>query len=181
MDDVRKINLIQTKPEESPQTRIVTTFLQRLSLWALTVFIASGIAVGGMYYYLKVRYDQLVITHRDLSQIITQNATKEGLLASVKQHAALITKIIGVQQPVGNVFDMLTSFVSPGQMSDVSLDDKNKVSLSIHAASIDEVISVTDTLIKQTAENRIRAPQLVFLRLAKTGGFDVGVSFIAVF
>jgi hypothetical protein len=182
MDPVRTINLIQTKQqEESPQMGIVIAFSRRLSLWALTIFIVSGIVIGGMYYYLKVRYDQLVATRQELTQNITQNATKEGLLASVKQRTALITKIFGVQQPVGNVFDLLTSFLSPGQMSDVSIDEKNNVSFTIHTASIDDVISVTDTLIKQTTEHHIKAPQLTSLTLAKTGGFDVGLSFIAVF
>ncbi|MCX6792343.1 MAG: hypothetical protein NT149_04905 [Candidatus Gottesmanbacteria bacterium] len=178
---VRKINLIPIKQEESPQTGMAIALLRRLSFWALVIFIVSGIAVGGMYYYMQIRYEQLVKTKQELSQIVSQSAAKEGLLASVKQRTALIAKIMGVQPPVGNVFDMLVSFVSPGQITGVSVDEKHTVSLSIHAASIDEVISITDTLIKQTTAHRVRAPQLVSLTFGRTGGFDIGVSFIAVF
>jgi hypothetical protein len=105
----------------------------------------------------------------------------EGLLESVRQRVALTNKIFGVQQPVGKVFDMLTAFVSPVQISALSLDEKNKVSLTIHAQSITDVISVTDALVKQTTINRVRAPQLVTLSLGENGGVDVGLSFIAVF
>lgn len=181
MDAPRIINLIPTKPEESPQTGIIITFVQRFSLWALAIFIVSGVAIGGTYYYLKLRYDQLVITRQELSQIITQNATKEGLLVSIKQRTALITKIFGVQQPIGDVFDMFVPYVTPGQISDVTMDDKNNVSLIIHAASINDVVAITDALIKQTATNRVRAPQLNTLQLTKTGIINVGLSFVAVF
>jgi hypothetical protein len=181
MDIPKNINLIPTKPEEPRQTGIVLAFFRRLSLWALAIFLVSGILVGGAYYYLTVRYDQLVATRQELSQIITQNATKEGLLASIKQRTQLVTKILGVQQPVGTVFDVLTSFVSPSQVSDVSVDEKNTVIVSIHAASIDDVITITDALIKQTAAHRIQAPQLISFKLGETGGVDVGLLFTAVF
>ncbi len=181
MDAVRKINLIQTKPETSAQTGVVTVFFWRLSLWVLAIFIVSGILAGGVYSYLKIQYDRLATARQELSQIITQNALKEGLLFSIKQRTALITKIMGIQQPVGRVFDMLTSFIPPGQMSDVSVDDKNNVTLSIRAASIDEVISITDVLIKQATAKQIRAPQLISLKFGTTGDIDVGLSFIAVF
>ncbi len=181
MDAPRIINLIPAKPEESPQTGIIMAFAQRLSLWALAIFLVSGVVIGGAYYYLKLRYDQLVITRQELSQIITQNATKEGLLVSIKQRTALITKIFSVQQPIGDVFDMIVPYVTPGQISDVSMDDKNNVSLSVHVASIDDAVAITDALIKQTAANRVRAPQLDTLQLTKTGIINVRLSFVAVF
>ena len=180
MDAVRKINLIPIKQEESQQNEIVIALIQRLSLWALVIFIVSGIAVGGTYFFIKVRYDQLVSTKKELSQVIEQNATKEGLLASVKQRTALITKILGIQLPVGQVFDVLVTFVSPSEITEVSVDEKNNVSVLIHAVSIDEVISITDGLIKQATANRLRAPQLVSFGIGRTGGYEIGLSFIAV-
>jgi hypothetical protein len=181
MDDaVRKINLIPIKPEESPQNRIVMALFRRLSLWALVIFIVSGIAIGGTYYFMKVRYDQLLSTKQDLSRIVEQNAVKEGLLASVKQRTALITKILGVQLPVGKVFDLLVTVVPPSQITRVTVDEKNNVAVSIHASSIDDVLSITDALIKQATANRVRAPQLVSLAFGRTGGIDIGLSFVAV-
>jgi hypothetical protein len=177
---MKTINLIPIKPEESPQTGIVTSLLRRLSLWAFMIFIVSGILVGGLYYYTKVRLEQLQSTKQDLSQIVSQSVTKEGLLASLKQRTTLITKILGVQKPVGKILDLIVSFVPPSGISNVSFDDKNNVSVSIHASSINDVLSITDTLIKQTAANRVQAPQLVSFTIGRTGGFDIGVSFIPV-
>lgn len=181
MDPTRKINLIQIKHEESPQTGVIFAFLQRLSLWALVVFIASGILIGSVYYVMKTRYDQMVITRRNLTEIITQNATKEGLLASIKARTGLINKIFEFQKPVGNVFDLLTAILVPSQITDVTVDEKNTVAVLFHAGSIDEVVSITDNMIKQAEANRIRSPQLISLKLATTGGIDVGLSFVAVF
>ena len=79
------------------------------------------------------------------------------------------------------MFDTLSTVVTSGQMTAVSLDDHNKVLLTIHAQSITDVISITDTLIKQTTTNLVRSPQLVSLTLGKDGGVNVGLSFIAVF
>lgn len=176
---MKTINLIPVKPEESPQNSIVTVLLRRLSLWTLTIFMVSGVVGGGIYYYMKVRYDQVVQTKQDLSRAVEQNATKEGLLASLKQRTALIAKILGVQKPAGNVFDVLFSFVPPDQISTVSVDEKDNVSVTVHAASIADVISITDGLIKQATARRVRAPQLVSLTIGRTGGFDIGLSFIS--
>lgn len=181
MEPVKIINLIRTKTAMSPQAGMVAELLRKLSLWSLAILIVSGVVVSGIFYYLRVREEQLANTKRQLSESIAQSTTKEGLLVSVKQHVALMNKILGVQQPVSKVFDTLAAFSTPGQMTAVSLDDHYKVSLMIHAQSITDVVSITDALIKQTTINRVRAPQLVSLSLGKDGGVDVGLSFIAVF
>ena len=178
---MKTINLIRAKIAMSPQVEMVTVLFRKLSLWALAILIVSGVLVSGIFYYLQIRRDQLIHTQQQLSQVISQSETKEGLLVSVKQRSALTSKILGVQHPVGKVFDTLFTVVTSGQMTAVSLDDHNKVLLTIHAQSITDVISITDTLIKQMTTNLVRSPQLVSLTLGKDGGVDVGLSFIAVF
>lgn len=165
----------------SPQAEIVTVLFRKLSLWALVILIGSGVLVSGMFYYLQVRHGKLVHTQQQLSQVISQSTVKEGLLVSVKQRSALMSKILGVQHPVGKVFDTLPTVITSGQMTAIVLDDHNKVLLTIHTQSITDVISITDTLIKQTTANLVRSPQLVSLSLGQDGGVDVGLSFIAVF
>ncbi len=181
MESGKIINLIQSKTGVSPQLESLTLVLRKLSLWTLAILVISGIAAAGIFYYMKVRVEQLMEKQQQLVQIITQSTTTEGLLGSVRQRVALTNKIIGVQQPVGKVFDMLSTFVSPDQISGLSLDEKNNVSLMIHAQSIPEVVSITDALVKQTLVNRVRTPQLVFLSFGERGGVEVGLSFIAVF
>lgn len=181
MEPVKSINLIRTKTTTSPQVEMVTTLFRKLSLWALALLIVSGVLVSGIFFYLQNREQQLVNTQRQLSQSIAQSTTKEGLLVALKHRAALTNKILGVQQPVGKVFDTLSTFVSPGQMTSISIDDHNKVLLGIHAQSITDVISVVDSLIKQMTANHARAPQLVSLSLGRIGDVDVTLSFIAVF
>lgn len=178
---MKPINLIQTKSATSAQTEIVATVLRRISLWTLATLIVGGVAVSGIFYYVRAREEQLAQTKLQLTRTITQNATKEGLLASVKQRAGQITKILAVQKPVSTVFDVLVPFVSPGQISSVSLDETNKVSLMIHTQSITEAVSITDALVRETILNTVRSPQLISLVLGKDGGIDIGVSFIAVF
>jgi hypothetical protein len=181
MDSEHSINLIQTSTGLSPQAVIMMTLFRTLSLWVLAIFIVSGVAVGGIFYYLRIRNEELTAKQQQLSQSIAQNATAEGLLVSVTQRSALTKKIVDIQQPVDTVFDTLAVFVSPGEITNVSLEDNDTVSVMIHAQSITEVISMTDALVKLTSANRIRAPQLVSLALGNDGGIDVGVSFTAVF
>lgn len=132
MESEKIINLIQSKTDVSAQMEPVTLLLRKLSLWALLILVISGIAVSGIYFYMKVRGEQLTEKKKQLLQSITQSATTEGLLVSVRQRVALTNKIFGVQQPVGKVFDVLSMFVSPSQVSTLSLDEHNKVSLTIH-------------------------------------------------
>lgn len=181
MESVKKINLIQTKLESSPEVGLLATLLRKLSLWALLLLIISGIITIGTYYYMLVRRDQLVSTKQRLTEIIAQNPTKEGLLLSVQQRTALITKILAFQKPVGTVFDIVSAFISGSQILRMTLDDKNMVFLSFHAQSITDVISISDTLIKQTASNLVKNPQLDSLIFSKDGGIDIMVSFIPIF
>jgi hypothetical protein len=181
MDSVNKINLIQNRTEVSPQAGIVTALFRKLSLWALVILIVCGLSVGGFFYFVRIRTEQLAVKKQQFSELITQNTVKEGLLVSLKQRAALTKKVLGVQQHVDIVFDVLTAFVSFDHVTNVSLDDTNTVSVIIHAGSIPDVISMTDAMMKLNATSRIRAPQLVSFTLGREGGVDVGVSFIAVF
>ncbi len=178
---MKNINLIQTRAASNPQMEIVATLLRRLSLWALAILIVSGIAVSVIFYYVRAREEQVTQTKQELSLIVTQSTAKEGLLASVKQRAGQITKIFGVQKQVSKVFDLVDTLISPNQITSVSLDDANNVSLVIHAQSITEAVSITDALVRETVLKRVRSPQLVSLVLGKDGGIDIGLSFIAVF
>lgn len=178
---MKTINLIRAKTAMSSQSGMVMVLFRKLSLWALAILIGSGVLVSGMFYYLQVRHEQLIHTQQQLLEVISQSTAKEGLLVSVKQRSALTNKILGVQHPVGKVFDTVGAIISAGQTSGISFDDRNTVALTIHAQSITDVISITDTLIKQTTANLVKAPQLVSFTLGKDGGVDVGLSFIAVF
>lgn len=160
---------------------LVTQLVRTISFWFLGVLIVSGIIVSGTYYYLRVRQEQLAQTQQQLSQSITQSNVKEGLLLAVKQRAALTNKIVGIQQPIGSVFDTLAMFVSQGQITSVSLDDHSVVVLNIHTQSISETVALVDALMKTVAANRVRAPQLLSLTLGHNGGIDIAVSFIALF
>ena len=86
---MKTINLIRAKIAMSPQAEMVTVLFRKLSLWALAILIVSGVLVSGIFYYLQVRRDQLIHTQQQLSQVISQSETKEGLLVSVKQRSAL--------------------------------------------------------------------------------------------
>lgn len=178
---MKTINLIQTRVSPNPQMEIVAALLRRISLWALAILIFSGVAVSAIFYYIRAREEQLAQTKQQLSQIVTQSTAKEGLLASVKQRSAQITKIFGVQKQVSKVFDLIAALISPNQISSVSLDDANNVILMIHAQSIPEAVSITDVLVTQTTLNKVRAPQLVSFVLGKDGGIEIGLSFITVF
>ena len=180
MSPVETINLIRTKTATSPQLDMVTALLRTLSLWALSVLMVSGIIVSGIFYYLRGREQELTNVKQQISATITQNTTKEGLLLTLKQRVSLTGKVLGVQHPVGKVFDMLATFISPGQMSSVSVDDHNKVILTVRAQSIADVVSIADTLVNQAAAKTVRAPQLVSLSLGHTGGVDVTLSFVIV-
>ena len=181
MAPVTTINLIRTKTATSPQLDMVTAQLRKFSLWALVALILSGSIVSAIFYYLRVRSGQLTNAKQQLSQTISQNMTKEGLVVAFKQRVALTNKILGVQKPVGKVFDTLSTFVSVGQVSSVSLDDQNNVVLTIRAQSITDVVSIVDALMSQAATKTVRAPQLVSLALGRSGGVEVTLSFIAVF
>lgn len=178
---MKTINLIRTKTAMSPQTGPVADVLRKISLWALALLVVSGVLTSGIFFYLQNRQQQLVNTKQQLLQTIAQSTTKEGLLAALKQRAALTEKILGVRQPVATVFDTLSTFTTPGQVTSVALDDHSKVFFAIHSESMTDVISLVDALLKQVAANRARAPQLVSLGFGHSGGIDVAFSFIAEF
>jgi hypothetical protein len=161
----------------SPQTEMMTSLLKKISLWALIVLIGSGMVVAGVFYYLQIRRDQVMNTEQQLSQDISQQVTTEGLLMSVKRQVTLINVVLGVQKPVGRLLTILETFISPSQLSSVSLDDQGVVLLTVKTSSITDVVSIVDALTNSSLGNTVRSPQLVSLSVTDSGNIAVVLSF----
>jgi hypothetical protein len=175
------INLIQTKTAISGPMGLVIDLLRKLSLWSLVGIFGIGVIITGVFYYVKIRTDQLVSTQQQLSQVIAQNATKEGLLAAVKHQVTLTSKIMGVQQPVGKLFGTLSTFIPDDRITKMTFGDSNQVVLIFQSPSVTDVISIVDAFVKQSTIQGIRAPQLMSLSIENSGNIDVTLAFNAIF
>ena len=154
--------------------------LKKVSFGGLVALILSTVAVGGIFFYLRSQKDQLDRTKTTLSQSIQQNTNKEGLLLSIKQRVVIVDKIIGTQNPIGSLFDTLGIVVSPSQLTALTLDEHAEAVLTIHVKSIDDVITIVDSLLKAVQEKHARAPKLLAMTLTRDGTIEVSLSFVPV-
>ncbi len=174
------INLIKTKTSSSPQLEALEAVLKKISFGGLLALIISSVAVGGLFFYLRAQKEQLEGTKATLTQSITQNTNKEGLLLSIRQRISIIDKIQANKSPAGPLFDILGTVVSPSQLFGLALDDHNEAIVTIHVKSIDDVVTIVDLLLKAVEEKQAKSPKLVSLTLARDGTIEVALSFVTV-
>ena len=177
MDTIKSINLIRAKTMLSPQMELLTQLLQKVSLWALVALAGTGIVVGGTFYVLRARLNQVISTETQLSQVISQDVAKEGILITLKHQVTLTNSVLKSQKNIAKFLETLGTIVPASQLMGVSLADDNTVVLRIRATSIAQVISIIDALVKQSEGTAVRSPQLVSFSVGDAGIIDVVLLF----
>lgn len=181
MSSSNTINLIRTRTSSSPQLDAIEGSLRRTAYIGLIVFLSLGFLTGVVFFLLTLQKNSLEARRVQLTQQVAAAKRKEGILISIKERTQLVTRAMKSQKPWAQMLDRLSVAVSSARLSHISVDEQNKVTLTIQATSLDDVLGAVIGIIAMAKENYIRAAQLVSLQLGKTGGVEISVSFFAQF
>ncbi len=176
---LKNINLIKAKTNLPSELAAVEAYGKKASTIALTVFIAVGLLAGGIFLYLRTSANGLEATRQTLTLAISQSTIKEGLLSAIKARARAVDSIAATRKPVGPIFDAVVASAPLTQLSSVSLTDE-RVVMAIHAATIEDVLGVSDAMVRQSIEKMIKDPQIMSLAISRDGTIEVTFSFVAI-
>jgi hypothetical protein len=85
------------------------------------------------------------------------------------------------KKPWAQLLDQINTFVVPPVLSSITVDDQNKIVLTVNAGSIDTILPIVNALIGLAQANHLISPQLVSIQISKTGNVIASFSFSAVF
>lgn len=174
------INLIATKTDEGPQLTRITALLKKISYGSVILLLITGFLVGGVYVFVQGRVSQLTQEKNTLAQSVAADSTKEGLLRALKDRVAVFDKLSASAKHMDKFFNEVSLIGNTGTIDSISLDDTGKAIISTKLGSIDQAITVTDTLIKEATAGNITKPSLISMTIDKDGGFSLSVSFVQV-
>ena len=131
--------------------------------------------------YFLSQLTSLEATRTELRSQINTAKNKEGLLTSIKDRTRIVERAMASQRPWAETLDLLGTVAVPPALSSVSVDEQNKIEITIQASSIDEMRAPVATLISYANEGKIRNPILQSVQFDKNGLVSIAVSFGMVF
>lgn len=175
------INLIRTKTSSSPQMEAIEASLKKSSYIGLALFLGVSVILALLYGLFYFENGNLQKQKTQLIADINSQKSKEGLLLAIKDRTKTVEKAMATQKPWTETLDLVSTFATPPLLSTISVDEQNKVTLSVKADSLDDLLTMVNTIITHTKEDKIRNPQLLSFQVGKTGQVELTISFFALF
>jgi hypothetical protein len=178
---LNNINLIRTKTSSSPQLEAIEASLKKTGYLGLAIICSIGIVAGIVYIFLLQQKTYLEATKENLGKEITKNIQKEGMYISIKDRTRIVKLVMANQKPWTQLLDRVATIVSPPALTDITVDDLGKITISIRAGSVDTILNTANALIEQANQNHIINPQLISFQIGKTGSITATITFFVVF
>ena len=175
------INLIRTKASSSPQIDVLEASLRRSAYICLITFVSLAAITGVVYGLFYFQRSKLQNERQQLLVRVNNGKNKEGLLVAIKDRTKIVQRAMQNQKPWTKMFDIVYSFVQPPQLESLSVDEQNKMLLTIRTASVDEMAAIVDSIISYAKDSKILNPQLLSLQFGRSGSLEITVSFFAFF
>lgn len=175
------INLIRTKTNLSPQLGAIEQSLRQTAYVGLSLFLCVGVIVGVLYVLFSQEKNRLDDTKQQLVAHVTGSAQKEAMYVAIKSRIHIVGSAIGNQKPWSQLLDRVQSFITPPQLTDISVDDQNNITLTVQASSLEQLATVAQALIDEAKAKRVVNPQLGSFQISNTGKISSTFTFLAVF
>jgi hypothetical protein len=99
----------------------------------------------------------------------------------VKERVGVVKKVDATRKPWAEIIDATSLVAIPPQLQAIVQDDQNRMALNIKVGTLEETLSMAQTVLSLHRENRIKSPQLSSLTINRDGTIAFGFSFVPVF
>lgn len=175
------INLIRTKTSGSPGLDSIEQSLRRSGYIGLFAFLCVGVVIASLYFFFYQQNSGLIQTKTTLTTQVDAEKQKEGMYLAIQDRTKVISSVLAGQRPWVKVLDRISTFVSPPELISISVDDQNKIVLSITSSSLNSVLSIVNAIAAEAKANHFVSPQLLSLQIGNKGLVQVSISFFALF
>ncbi len=175
------INLIRTKTTGSPQLGAIESGFRRSGYVGLISFLCIGILVGVLYVLFSAEEQNLLSQKEEYVKRVNSDKQSEGFFRSIKDRTRIVENTMASKKPWSQLLDEVSAVVAPPVLSGITVDEQNKITITVNSGSIDSILSILNALIAQAQPNRFVNPQLTSFQISKTGDVTASFSFSAVF
>lgn len=148
--------------------------LRTIAIWSIGFVLASGIIIGGVFFYVSARTQSLNNDKIAIISQIQQQSVKEGILVSLKQRIAVADKAMKSAFSWGKLFPLLAEIAPVNEYSNVAVDEKGGVATTLRLASVDEAVTVVQQMIDHYHSQAIKNAQIASFGMGKDGTVQLG-------
>lgn len=181
MSSSSDINLLQSKTVLPPQLAAIEGRLRQASYMSLAILLVAGVLVGVTYLFFQNQKRVLEETRTQLIRKINAQSQKEGFLVAVRERLGVVDKVLAYQLPWAQIMDTIKTIALPPKLNAISVEEQNKVTLSVKADSIEETLNMVNAIVAGVEQKKLRNPQLVSFQLEKDGSVQLMFSFVPLF
>ncbi len=176
-----KINLLKANTPIPPQWEVYQHELQRAGLVVMSLSLGLGLLVGTAFAISRLTLSQMMSVKDQLMSEIKTQEQKEVLLVSLKDRLAMAGKIFASESQWDELLATIFSLVQPPELVNLSLDEKQRLKMVIHVASVDEAVITIGKIIELTGQRKIHNPQLTQMNFNKDASVDLSLTMVPVF
>lgn len=174
------INLFQSQNTYSPKLAAIERYLRTVRYVLLFGVLGIGVLTLITFAIFQFQQRSLETKRQALYEVVKQEVTKEAMLIALRARVSALKKIMMFQISIAPYIDTTLLIASPPQLSAFSLGDGNSISIEVQAENVERAISVVQTVMKLTTENKIKNPMVTSISLDKNGTVLLGFTYSVV-
>jgi hypothetical protein len=175
------INLIRTKTTNSTQFDAIETSLRRSGYIFLIFVLCTGLLLGVLYVLFSSEEKNLLSQKSEYVARVNSDKNAEGIFRSIKDRTRIVESTMTSKKPWSQLLDDINAIETPPVLSRISVDNQNKIVMTVNADSINTLLPIVNALIARAQTNRFVNPQMTSFQISKTGDVIASFSFLAVF
>lgn len=180
METQDAINLLTPTHTLSPKVEAFAKKLRQASYVSGGLFVIFGIAAFLFALIIRSRNETISARRDSLTRDISSYTPLEGLLVSTKERAVVVGKLLGASADWGKVFSNVESVSASPPLASLSLDPKKKMTMTIKAATVEELFPILAATVSQVEAKNMLSVQIVSLQLDGENGTTLVLSFVPV-
>ncbi|MFZ2024962.1 MAG: hypothetical protein WAV51_01590 [Microgenomates group bacterium] len=174
------INLFQNQVVYSPKLALIERFLRTARYIFLSFVFGVGIITLIVYFVFQLQHQSLDTKREELYTIVKNDVTKEALLLSLRSRVSALKKIMTYQISIAPYIDTTLLIAVPPRLTSFSLGEANSIHIGVEAATVEEAITVMETVIQLTNDNKIKNPTVTSILLNKDATVTLGFTYTVV-
>jgi len=174
------INLIRSKTTYSPQLGALESSLRKSGYIGIILFLCIGLLVGILYVLFSTEEKNLLSQKEEYVKRVNSDKLAEGFFRSIKDRTRIVENAMMSKRPWSQLLDEVNAIVAPPVLSNISVDNEDKIIITVNTGSVDTILPIVNALIAKAQANRFISPQLIAFQITKTGNVIASFSFSAV-
>jgi len=174
------INLFQNKVTYSPKLAVIERYLRMTRSIFLLGVLGVGLLTLIVYGIFQFQQRSLETKRQTLYEAVKQDVTKEAMLIALRARVSSLKKIMTYQISIAPYIDTTLLIASPPQLSTFSLGDQNSIHIEVQSETVEQAISVVETVMTLTEEKKIKNPVVTSITLDKNGTVMMGFTYSVV-